>query len=62
MTIDRNQIADELLRDVPDESREDHEAIADAIRRGDAAEQILAMPETDRWPETYSWLKGELGA
>lgn len=59
---DRNQIAAELLRGCPEESLEDHEAIAAALRRGDSAAQMLSMPETYNWPETYVWLKGELGA
>jgi hypothetical protein len=60
-TIDRNALAKELLLGVPDESRADHEAIAAALVRGDSAEEILGMPEVDYWPETYSWLKTELG-
>lgn len=59
---DRNQIAEELLRGCPEECLEDHEAIAEALRRGDSTEQILQMRETNDWPETYVWLKGELGA
>lgn len=59
-TITREQIATELLRDCPQESLEDHQAIAAALLRGDSPEQILNMTELDNWPETYSWLKGEL--
>lgn len=58
----RNQIADELLRGCPEESLEDHQNIAAAIRDGEPAEQILAMAETNNWPETYVWLKQALGA
>lgn len=58
--MDRNQIANELLRGVPDESREDHEAIAEALRRGDSASDILGMREANDWPETYVWLRTEL--
>lgn len=58
--MDRNEIATELLRGVPEESREDHEAIAAALRRGDSADDILSMREVNDWPETYSWLKTEL--
>ena len=54
--MNRNEIAAELLRGCPAESL----AIAAALRRGDAAEAILAMPEVNHWPETYVWLKAEL--
>ncbi len=60
-TAERSRIASELLRGCPDESREDHESIAKMLRRGDLATDILSSPECDRWPETYVWLKGELG-
>lgn len=56
----RYEIADELLKDCPAESLEDHQNIAAAIKRGDNRDDILNMAETDRWPETYVWLKGEL--
>ena len=56
----RTEIADELLADCPAESLHDHQKIAAAIERGDSKESILDMVETGRWPETYSWLKGEL--
>lgn len=56
----REQIAAELLANVPAESRADHELIANEIRGGSAREQILSMAEVDLWPETYFWLKQEL--
>ena len=56
----RKRIATELLEGCPDESRVDHETIAHAILRGDSPDDILDMPEVDRWPETYVWLKTEL--
>ena len=38
----------------------DHRAIADAIEAGDDVDEILNMPEMDRWPETYEWVKNAL--
>ena len=58
---DRERLAADLLRDCPAESLDDHKAIAAALLRGDSNEQVLAMDQLDAWPETYSWLKGELG-
>jgi len=54
----RNEIANELMRDCPDEYRSDHAEIAAAIIRGDDASKILAV--ADDYPETYVWLKSEL--
>jgi hypothetical protein len=58
--VDRAEIAAELLTNCPDESFKDHRTIAAAIRRGDDPTTIMSMPEVERWPETYSWLKYEL--
>ena len=55
-TQKRNEIAVKLLEGCPDESRNDHEAIAAAIRCGASVEAVLAMPEVNRWPDTYCWL------
>jgi DNA-binding transcriptional regulator YiaG len=57
---DSKKIAAELLNGCPDESLRDHQKIAAAILSGKNREEILNMPECDRWPETYVWLKGEL--
>lgn len=38
----------------------DHQAIADAILRGDNIDDILNMPEMEKWPETYVWVKNQL--
>lgn len=56
----RCEIADHLMSNCPDEAIEDHEVIAEALIDGDTDEQILNYAETQRWPETYSWLKVEL--
>jgi hypothetical protein len=56
LTSNRHTIADELMRGVPKESEQDHQAIADAIRGGKHIDHILAMPEANRWPETHWWL------
>jgi hypothetical protein len=53
-------LANELMQGVSIDAREDHEAIAEALRRGDTAQEILGMAELDRWPETYSWLRNEI--
>lgn len=58
----RIKIAAELMRDCPAESRVDHAIIANAIRLGATLDQLLAMPETNRWPETYRWMKNEFSA
>ncbi len=60
----REQIAAELLRDMPDDAGlvADHEAIAEMLTRGLSAEKILASPACDRWPDTYFWLKSVLTA
>jgi hypothetical protein len=60
--MNREQIATELMKGCPTESREDHEAIAEAVRAGESVESILKMDEVDRWPETYAWLKSALNA
>jgi hypothetical protein len=60
MPTTREALATELLRGCPAESRADHERIADALQRGDAPATILAMPEMERWPETYRWISIEL--
>ena len=51
----RNEIAIELMRDCPEESRADHSAIALAILTKEPWDDVLAMAE--EWPETYRWLK-----
>lgn len=56
MTMTRNELAIELLRDCPTELLDVHETIADAIRSGDELAAILAMPEMQLCPETYYWL------
>lgn len=53
----REELADALLQGCPNESRQDHEAIARAIVEGVAWSKVLNMPEVIRWPETYSWLR-----
>jgi phenylalanyl-tRNA synthetase beta subunit len=39
----------------------DHQAIADAILEDLPVDDILAMPEFECWPDTYDWVKNELG-
>jgi hypothetical protein len=52
----RKQIAKDLLKGCPTTSRQDHAVIARAVSRGDSLSQILNLPETGRWPDTYTWL------
>jgi hypothetical protein len=40
--------------------RADHYAIAEAVLDGASWEVLEAMPELNRWPETYSWLNKHL--
>jgi hypothetical protein len=56
----RDRIATELLRDCPEESRADHERIAEAVRGNWTWEHLRDSRELNRWPETYSWLKAEM--
>lgn len=56
----RSELAAELLRDCPEESRTEHEVIARAILAGADRESVLNMTEANNWPETYAWLAAEL--
>lgn len=53
-------IADELLRDCPDEALADHKRVANKVRQGEPWRNIVMMPELDRWPELHSWLRHKL--
>lgn len=61
-TTTRESIATELLAGCPEESRADHKAVAEAIRRGATWDELSAMPELDRWPESYIWVRGEIAS
>jgi len=54
--MNREQLANELLHGCPDAALIDHERIADAIMSGNSLDDILQLPELQRWPETYAWL------
>lgn len=56
-----NKIADELMGGCPDESFDDHKKIADAIRAGKSFDEICGSTEIEQWPDTYIWVKTELG-
>lgn len=60
--LDRWLIVSDLLRDCPPEGRADHEAVANAIARGERLAEILKLPELNRWPESYRWVASKLGA
>ena len=40
----------------------DHQSIADAILNDASIDEILAMDEMDRWPDTWDWVKNALEA
>ena len=61
-TKTRNEIATELLDGCPQESLADHTVLAERLRWSEHPDTILASPEANRWPETYTWLKNELAA
>ena len=56
----RNEIADELLRGVPDHTEADHKTIAEMIRSGSSFEQICNKTNIDDYPETYVWVESEI--
>lgn len=58
--VSREQIANALLKGVTEDCREDMEAVARAIASELSIPSILAMPELDRWPESYFWVKTQL--
>lgn len=53
----RNHIALCILKDCPPEARDDHDVVAMAICDGANWEELSKMPELDRWPETYTYLR-----
>ena len=59
--MDRIELATELMRGCPDENWTDHNRIAVAIKTGKTKTEILNMPEMGLYPETYVWLKNNLG-
>jgi len=54
--FNRSTIAVQLLRGCSLESMADHLALAQMLRSGIPASDILESPECERWPETYVWL------
>ncbi len=63
----RRQIFEELMRGMnasnPDsEYRRDHEEIGKALLFWASWETLEQMPELNRWPETYAWLKKAMEA
>lgn len=57
----RDWFAVELMRGVPDESREAHQKIADAMREGHSFATICEGTDIEDYPDTYAWLKQILG-
>lgn len=62
--FNRSRLADELLEGLPDDQdiRKDHIILATAIKSLVSKSDILDMPEADRWPDTYVWLRDNLEA
>jgi hypothetical protein len=58
--IARQLIATELMRGCPEESLDDHETIADAIRNGMSIGELVSIPEMLRYPETYRWVVSQI--
>jgi len=56
----RKRLASEMLEGVRTVAYKDHKIIADAVRAGESWWKLAQMPELNRWPDTYSWLKREL--
>jgi hypothetical protein len=56
----RHEMMKSLLRDCPEDEHDDCVAIAKALESGNPKNVILAMPETNRHPETYHWISVEL--
>jgi hypothetical protein len=54
-------MASALMVDCPDESRHEHQAIANALLANDDRDTILDMAEVNAYPETYRWLADRLG-
>ena len=54
--FNRSTIAAQLLRGCSLESMADHLALAQMLRSGLPASDILESPECERWPETFVWL------
>ena len=50
-------IADEMMKDCPEETREQHERIAERLRERNIE---AAINLSNSLPETYYWLKTEL--
>lgn len=59
-TMNRIEIANELLNGVEDCARADHEIIANMILNGTTKDEILDSKEANNWPDTYSWLSNNL--
>jgi len=54
--FNRSTVAAQLLRECSYESMADHLALAQMLRSGLPASDILESPECQRWPETFVWL------
>lgn len=56
----RIDIVQELLSGCTEECASDYRKIACKILSGYSVRSILNMPELNRWPETYVWIKNAL--
>lgn len=55
--MNRDTLADYLVRDCPADTLDAHCRLAAAIRRGDSLSDVLARPELDSLPKTYRYLR-----
>jgi len=53
------EVAKSLLWKCPDDAFADNLKIAGAVLNGNSPASVLRMAETDRWPDTYAWLKAQ---
>lgn len=67
MTTTRDELAIELLKGCPENDRgvyeghyADHEHLAERLRAGDSAADILDDPVLEGLPETYRWIRDRL--
>jgi len=62
MKHEKENIINRLMFCCPTGSKNDHWAVARAIKSGATWETISQMKELNDWPETYVWLKAEMNS
>jgi len=56
----RNMLIRALQTDGPIKAFGDYCQVVAALKRGDDKDAVLGMPESQRWPEAFAWLKDRL--